>query len=628
MATLPKIPPFEISEVISSNSFYTNYSATATHLEGNVNFIVTEFNPVYMVDRAEDGVLDPKERFLMEFETALETFINRGEALDSLGEPFIAPIEELIRANNTAYVVRQVDRYTFLEEGLSGKSMDFHEAYQFMRPLIQSLVMASGRGLYFQYEPGDFTLTTYGQLMIDSMFIWEGDFNETLVALAKLYYRLIAGVPYSPEVPENPKMIDIMPTRLAAIMEEALTGDTAFGSIDNFNKEVRTAIDSDPRKATPTTEKPLLQHSSEPTERLKKRTAVAILAGLAVCIVGLMSIPIVLLRGASTEEIADQAYYQYMYALLDALDETYVPEGEFVRIHSAHAVTDPQNPTDMLNGSFLYHNGQKFMRIYQEGYGLARQGPDGSVTMLASNVRPTFITYHGGFVYFSDGLSGYNIRRVRADGSGELRTISDDMASFLQISGEFLFYTNHSSEDFMYRMDLNTLAGSRFLSVPAYETLIYRGGIYFINGADGFRVNSVPAGQPETEPERLNDANSDNLRIGSDIFYRNLSDNSINRIRGGVSSRVAYGMPVESFDIYGETLAIIAEGTNRLLFYHTASSSSQDTGYRAAYAASVPGGALIIDFNNTSLTRLVESPEILPIEPEDDEEDIEESENI
>jgi hypothetical protein len=239
--------------------------------------------------------------------------------------------------------------------------------------------------------------------------------------------------------------------------------------------------------------------------------------------------------------------------------------------------------------------------------------------MLAPNVRPAFITYHDGFVYFSDGLSGYNIRRVPADGSGGLGTVSDDMASFLQISGGFLYYTNHNNRDFIYRMDLSTLVSSRFLSVPAYETLIYRGRIYFINGADGFRINSVPVGQPEAEPVRLNDANSDNLRIGSDIFYRDLSDNSINRIRAGVSSSAAYGMPVESFDIYGETLAVIAEGTNHLWFYHTPSLSSWNTGYRASYAASVPGGAMIIDFNNIGLTRLVESPEITPAEPDEEE---------
>jgi hypothetical protein len=484
--------------------------------------------------------------------------------------------------------------------------MDFHEAYQFMRPLIQSLITASGKGLYFQYEPGDFVLTTYGQLMVDSMFIWEGDFNKTLAALAKTYYRLVSGVPYAPEVVENPKMSEIMPTRLAGIMEEALTGDTAFGSIDNFHKEVRTAVDSDPRKA-PAAERYAAQ-ASQP-DRLKRRTAIAIIASLALCIIGLMAVPIAVLRGANAEAAAGQAYHQYMNGLPDAIDEANMTKGPFVRMHSAHAVTDPVNPTDILNGSFLHHDGQTFLRAYQEGHGLAQQMPDGSIKMLASNVRPSFITYYDGFVYFSDGINGYNIRRVRADGSGGIETISDDMASFLQISGGFLYYTNHSSRDFMYRIDLSTLESSRFLNVPAYETLIYQGGIYFINGADGFRINYVPVGQLGAEPERLNDANSDNLRVGSDIFYRDLSDNSINRISGGVSSIVVHDVSVESFDIYGETLAIIAEGTNQFWFYHMPSLSSWNSGYRAAYASSIPEGALIIYFDNTGITRLVEAPE-------------------
>ena len=598
MADYPQILPYVIKEPIGSDNFYTHYRAS--HTDNNKTFIVTEFNPSFMVRRTEEGELEATERFILEYETALERFHDLSDAMHGLNEPFIAPVEEVLKKNNTGYLIRELGgRYKSLDMGLGSTTMDYFDAHNFLRPLILGLISAWARQLLFQFKDDEVVLTPYNQLVLDSVFAWEGDHRHSITQLIKLYYRLMAGVAYNPGNPENPALEDLgMPQRLLALVSEILKGEPHYGSIDDFSKHLRTAVESGGRRET-------AEFPEEPKRRpvppkiVKKGAATGLIAGVAGLIILLVVIPIawviVIQNPADYEYYADAGIYENGDALIEP---PLAAQTTFVRLHKGYAITAPRDPTIVLNGSFYMHGNNIFH--VQGGDGLAQQNTAGGATNnLATGVRPAFITAYDGYVYFTDGLADYNIRRVGIDGSG-LETISGYTASFLHIHGNYLYFTNHNNRDFLYRLNLSTLQSSNFLNLPAYETVFLGSQLFFVNGASNFRIYSATVSSPVSEPVRMNQANSDNLRVaGGHIFYRNVEDNTIERIS-------PYGLPLlidvpimaDSFDIDGTLMAIVEAETNALWFYDMATGDLQSTDVIAAYVYLRQGIAYALDFND------------------------------
>ncbi|MCL2398898.1 MAG: DUF5050 domain-containing protein [Defluviitaleaceae bacterium] len=613
MSSFPKLSPYVVEDIIESTNFYTDYRATATHLDGDSEFIITEFYPSFMVRRNEEGALEATERFIMEFETALERFTKLSDAFLHLGEPFVATVQDVLHENNTVYIVRQVGRYKSLDDGLQGKRMNYYDAYVFLRPLIQSLVMAWKKGLLLEMKPGEICLTPYGQLIVDSMFIWEGDHKSAIKELTLLYYRLISGVVYNPKIPDNPSIKELgMPSRLANTITDILKGEAAYGSIDDFSKQLRTVIDAEGgRRESNAASKASANLSTAGYlaggSKSESQARGWILFGVIAAVIILVSIPLVWFFATSADGPESDIYAEASQNAevtgesSIAATPTATP---FVRRHTAYAITDPDNPTVMLNGSFFRHGNDLYHRVYQGGFALARRTATGSTTPLATGVRPAFIQVHDNFVYFSDGMLGYSIRRVRTDGSG-LETISNNMASFLQVQGNNLFYTNHSNRDFLYRLDLNTMQSERFLNVAAYETIAHGGQLFFVNGNAGFRIYSVPVNDPQAVPVPINTANSNNLRLAAGhIFYRDLETEIINRITPQGEHVESFPMlTVSSFDVHGSLISMIDSNTQELWLYNLNTQELQPTEFFAAYAIVGQGGAFLIDHNNTNQNR-------------------------
>ena len=617
LADLPKLAPYTVIKTIGNDNFYTHYKAIDTHLDGTPEFLITEFNPSFMVMRTEDGMLEPTDRFIIEYETALERFTKMGEALLNLNEPFIAPIEGVLLLNNTAYIVRRVGgRYRRLDEGLQQKPMDFSEAYVILRPLIQSLVVAWKNGLLFEFAPGDMVVNSYGQLILDSMFAWENDHRNSIKEIVKVYYRLIAGVEYNPGRPDNPSIDSLnLPPRLNITVKDILTGEPHYGSIDDFNKQLRMVMDAEGRKEIISI-KTVIRADDNLPKVVRKNAAVGIFAGIAAFLLLFIAAPLlwIFLPGLlyGYEYYVDAGAYPYEVSnaeepALNAIQPA--NQAAFVRLHTGYAITDPGDPTVMLNGSFYQDGNVLYYRMFRDGYGLSyRDIRDGSAgTLLIRDVRPSFITSHGGYIYFSDGLANYNIRRMRTDSSG-LETISNHVASFLHVSGYNLFYTNHSNRDFLYTINLNTMQAQPFLRIAAYEPVVRGGQLYFVNGNSNFRIYSVLVNRPDAPPTRHNSENSDNLRLdGGNIFYRDAEANTIKLITAqGRPADIEIPLAVASFDIYDSMIAIIEAGTQELWVYNINTQELVSTGYRAAYATIGSEGIYIIDFDNTRINHFIE----------------------
>jgi len=641
VADLPNLSPYVADSVLSADPFYTSYKARSTDKPG-FKYIITEFNPSFMVTRTPMGALEATARFVMEFESALEKFTNYCELFEKLNEPFIAPIEEILYLNNTVYVVRQTDRHRDLNESLGNNPMDFSEAYVFMRPLIQNLVHANKHSqLLFQMLPGDIRMDPYGQLILDSMFAWEGNHFDTITELAKLFYRLVSGVPYNAGV-TIPAVEDLrLPQRLTATIQEVLSGDATYGSIDDFAKHLRTIMNAEGNMDIIADRSRQKDDEVVEEEVVVSKGAVAkvvaLVVGLLVFVIGA---PIAFFTffnqdaDEGEEPIAGSSAY---YATTQpggttgstvsgnegAGSDSFEGEGaggatgaQFVRLHTGYAITDPFDPTVMLNGSFFERNGHVYHRIYQNGHGLAHRAPNGSTTVLVEGIRPAFIVLHGDFIYFADGLENYAIRRVRADGSG-LETIVEHTASFLQVDRNMLYYTNHSNRDFLYRINLDTMQNERILNIPAYEPLIAGRRLYFINGHSGFNLYSFELDSDDAIiPERFAEGNIDNLRWNmGNIYFRDMNTKRVEQ-RWILGPTIDFEFPlredgtpfqVESFDIEGTLMVFIEAGSNpEVWFYNLSNQQLQRAGVVASYVYAVPGGAFMVYYNDSRVIRRIE----------------------
>ncbi|MCL1998429.1 MAG: DUF5050 domain-containing protein [Turicibacter sp.] len=607
MADYPQVDPYFIEERISGTSFLTNYRAVFEDGSDNRNFVITEFNPTFMVRRHEDGnTIEPVERFLIEFETALERFTKMSEAFSELNEPHIASIENVLKVNNTVYVVRELDsRNRSLDGGLGTEKMDFNDAYQLLRPLTQNLATAWKAGLLFQFDLTTIRVTPYQQLLLVAMFDWETDHTKTIKQLGYLFYRLVTGIVFNPSSPDYERFS--LPPRLGAAMKDILTGEPAYGSIDDFNKQMRAIMDIEGRKIVETHSEVEEEGESKP---IKKPIAFALIGAAAVFVVGAIVVPLVwLVLYVQSFEIGEIEHRVPFH--VTAAEAATTP---FVRLHSGYAITDPRDATVMLNGSFLLNAGMVYHRSFQATNGLSsRMATGGSTNLVISDVRPAFLTAHGGYIYFSDGLANYSIRRVRPDGTG-LETVSENMASFLTVDGNTLFYTNHSNRDFLYAMDLGSLQSTAFLQKPVYEPVILGRYLFFVNGSSNFRIYSISLDNPSAAAVRMNDANTDNLRVsGTTLYYRNIDNGTIHLVNAlGEETVLEIPIPVESFDILPSLLAptiftIIEEGTNELWFYdrHQLISSGIFASYVSIINSSL---AYAIDFNDSNTIREVPMP--------------------
>ena len=607
MEDLPKLVPYVIEEVLSSDNFYTHYKAD--HEEKNHTYIITEFTPSFMISRTKEGDIEVVERFAEEYEGALNRFIKMGETLHGLREPFVTSVEELIKFNNTAYIVRKQVSCKSVEESFKTQKIDYNNAYALLRPLVQTLAAACKKGLLFQFAPGDLRVDPYGQLVLNSMFAWNADCRHTITQIAETYYLLVAGVTYDPEISKNPTIDSLdLPVKLAALLKNILTEESSYGSIEDFSKQLRRVMETESKNDK--LEKFVNNNFVEP-KIIKKEIVAGILAGVVILSALFISFPLAQIFISNwNEERGDHGYFQTQWE-----EEVNATLAVFTRLHTAYAVTDPRDPTVMLNGSFYSQGQVLYHRTYQGGYGLSRRVGTGLSYLLASNVRPAFITSHGEYIFFSDGLEDYSIRRVRIDGSG-LETVSSHTASFLHIYENELFYTNHSNRDFLYRMDLSTFESRPFLKVAAYEALIRDGHLYFINGSSGFRIYKVPIDQHDYQPVRVNQANSDNLRLqGRHIFYRDVENSTVNRFNyAGFTDEVMLPMAVASFDISGPTIAIVEVDTHELWLYDMNTQELGHTGLFAAYAMAGFGNAYIIDYNDVRINRLAESAMVLGLE--------------
>ena len=584
------VPPYELTSVLSSDNNFSHYNAT--DYDGNPH-IITELYPTYMANRSETGSLVISSRFTQEFATTVEKFEDMAYAMKRLNEVSIAKVEAVITANNTAYVVRKVNTNPTLESYMGDQRMAYEESYEFMRPLIHSLVQASGHSLYFYFSDEDLRVNRYGQLTMDCMFGWGSNLTICIISLAKLYYRLVTGQAYNVATMnaiENPEFG--IPPRLRSFIMEILSGDVLYGSMSDFYKKFRFVMDLSASKKGG-------EASTGPVSGM--RLAIIILSALLVSAMGILvyfvAIPV---YKQLNPNLADPS-------LIKPPQSAQAPE-PWQRSFAVITDTHPGDANDILAGAFLEAEGYIYCRSWKNNkYCLIKIDGGGGETLLADGVRPAFITVSGGYVYFCDGLKGYRICRVKTSGGG-VEVISENAALNLIADGDNLYYTNHDDRDYLYILDLITMESAPYIKNAAYELRTDGNNLYFINGSRDFYLYMAEPGDPPALA-RLSDVDGHHLRFDNGmLYYIDFDEGLVRRITAD-GQPVGLGCEVKAgaFDVKGEWLVIVDAVNHYLYAYNLHNGAlSQISGARSAYARIMDDGVYAVDFNYANVTRKVE----------------------
>jgi len=451
------IEPYSLGGVISGDNSLTHYKAMS---EQGDAYVVTEFNPAYMVTRDDAGVLEVSERFQKEFANDLGSFINRAEAIQLIQDSSIHPIVDILERNNTAYLVRRACNMVTVDSYMGGQQMDYIEAYHFIRPVLLSMAQVADAGVAFNIQFQDFRVSASKQLVLSAPLTWDSDFRPQLTELARLFYKLVTGVEASEQGAPGFAVYGLeIPQRVESLIMDILSGDITYGSLDDFYKTFRS----------------LLEAGTDIDPNAGKQT-VKILQAVA----GVLLVVLILAVGFMVTRWVNAYQYSFFWTnprIFASAELPPPPTNDFSEL----AFTHPRDVSDPLGGIFSYFNGFVFFRN-QEGMIRRRvaeifaiPGATGVLatvedTIIIEGVRPSFIVGHGEFIYFVDTSNGSYIYRSYVNGD-ELERITDFAALNLAVLGNGLFYTRPDTGNHLFRMNLNTYLHELILPMPVFKTL-------------------------------------------------------------------------------------------------------------------------------------------------------------
>ena len=577
---------YTLDSVITEDTYLTHYNALNAKVE---KFIITEFAPIFMIKRTEEGVMDVEARFSEEFYRSHEKFRLLADSLRELNEDAIPKVEDILQENNTVYIVRQVIDHPTQVNFITDKQMTCSEAYLFMRPLIISLTKAERFDLHFRLTNENLFINRYGQLVLNEIFIWDGDYRLTIQDIVNLLFCLVYGKPYEAKL-DSEFDKSLVPSKLFDIMVEIYSGDVMYGSIDDFYKKIKSLI-------------PIKTARAEDGTETQTSYFKVLVAGLSVLLVFafiflfVFNVMIPVMNRANPRIADDQVFASLPQEVA----------GSRTRNFSLVSFTAPRNSSDILNGSFHFVDGVRYFRGFSNGYKLMTESGGASENTLLTDVRPAFITVTGGFVYFADGLRDYHIYRVAADGTG-LTRLAEHCASYVHIDGNYMYYTNHDDLDRLYRLDLNTLETSRYMQNAAYYAVTNGGRLFFINGSDDFNLYSSEENRDgEIVLTRLTDSSADNLILYNGLlYYIDIADNRLNVVRlDGAPAGINCPYSMHSFAISGDWVIYIDNNSFYLNAYNftTEERVTINNSYQHAYVSVTGGEIFAIDYNNSRESR-------------------------
>ncbi|MCL1882733.1 MAG: DUF5050 domain-containing protein [Defluviitaleaceae bacterium] len=543
------VSPYELMGVTGGDNYLTHYKARNDKGE---DFTITEFFPTYMVKRDDDGTLEVSERFSKEFLSDREDFIKRAEGFQEIRDASLHPVVEIFERNHTAYIVRRSCGMTTIDQYMGSQTMDYDEAYYFMRPLLLSMSQVAESGTIFNISMGDFRVNTFKQLVLAAPPAWDKNFHPALTQIVKLYYRLVTGM----EAPaQNPPAFSAygisIPPRIEALMMEILNGDILYGSLDDFYKKMKSLIDG----------------TSENDKGASKRT-LAVMRGIVAALFVTFAFSLILLVFGAVRAYRVNFFWANPEVFADA-EASPPPEYDFSNI----TITHPRNSADALIGSFAAHDGFLFFRgengmmsrryaetVFIPGaMGLTALAED---RLIVPGASPAFIAGNGRrSIYFVDSTAGGVIYRATATGE-DITRITEHAALNLAVIDDFLFYTHVDQNHHLYRLNLETYEHELILARPVNAVINYGSYLFFIAEEDSSNPTALYAWNTEENTlRRISTTARGGLRtFGDTLFYID--------VYGRIRSIAFDGRPiaihppenVHSFDVFFQWIVFTEDG--------------------------------------------------------------------
>ena len=460
------VSPYALDGVIGGDNYLTHYKATKD--DGEL-YVITEFYPAYMVKREDDGTLGISERFSKEFIADRDEFIKRAQGFQEVRDASLQPVVEIFERNHTAYVVRRLCGLTGVDQYMGSATMDYDEAYFFVRPLLTSMAVVSEKGMLFTITNADFRVNAQRQLVLCAPPSWDSDFHKPLIQITRLYYRLVTGVePPEQGAPAFSAYGIEVPPRIETLVMEILGGDILYGSLNDFYKKFKSLIDG----------------TKEADQDSGKKT----LAAMRVLVAALFVIFVVSLAGLTYSAVHAHRESTF-WANPQIFAEYYVPPPP-VYDFSDITLTHPRNTGDALTGSFANYYGFTFFR---KGDGLNSRltgdivfipGATGMAALagdrlIVPDAVPSFIVGHGGYIYFVDSASYGAIYRANTSGN-YLTRITQYAALNLAVMDDFLFYTASQYNHSLWRYDILNSTHQRVNYNPVRAVHSYGSHLFFI----------------------------------------------------------------------------------------------------------------------------------------------------
>ncbi|MCL2357772.1 MAG: DUF5050 domain-containing protein [Defluviitaleaceae bacterium] len=599
MALPIDVKPYDLIGSIGGNNYLSHYKAKN---ESGEEFIITEFFPAYMVKREDDGTLTFSERFTKEFIADREEFVNRAEALKENRDASLHPVVEIFEKNQTAYIVRRACSLTTVAQYMGPASMDYDEAYHFIRPLLLSMAQVGEKRMFFNITMADFRVNAYKQLVLSAPPAWEPDFHPSLTQVIKLYYRLVTGVepPETDPPPFSAYGIEV-PPRIESMVSEILGGDILFGSLDDFYRRLKAIMDG----GTDTDD-----DSGEKTLSVMRGTAAVLFIIVA------LSIPLLVFAGVRAYRAQNSWANPEFFADSEAPPP---PEHDF----SGIMLTHPLNTADVVHGSMTAYDGFLFKR--GEHGMLARRFGEilfipGAAAMLdiaddrtvAYDAKPSFIAGHGRYVFFSDVNAGGRIYRVTATG-GDRTQITDHAALSLAVIGDYLFYTHVDADRHLFRLNLNTNVSEPVYQHPVSATLASGSHLFFV-ASDAGGPNSLLVWDTASDDpvRRISTTATSSLRVceaNERIFYLDTSGRVQSLTFDGRSASTLAPENVRTFDVFFEMLLFTDDRhVPRSYNMNTGALRTLSTTVWASYLWAHDGSVYALDHRNPMLVHEIPIP--------------------
>ena len=556
------VKPYELKGVIGGDNYLTHYKASDAEGE---EFIITEFYPAYMVKREDDGTLNVSERFSKEFVADREEFIRRAESISEIRDASLHPTVEIFERNKTAYIVRRACGMTVVDHFMGSQTMDYDEAYHFIRPMLVCLAQVGNKGAYFNIQPTDFKVNKFKNLVLAAPIAWENDFHPTIIQVARLYYKLLTGVdaPDSGVTAFSAYGIEV-PPRIESLVMEILNGDILYGSLDDFYKKFKSLIDGTAQVSTGVSEKTL-----------------SIMRGVAASLFVLFAISLTVLTYGAVRAFQSGSFWAdpEVFSTPSAIDE---PAFDFSEI----TLTHPRSNADALTGSVARYGDSIFFR--GEGGmnrrlvggiafipGAAGMLALGEEALILPGTQPSFIVGRDSYIYFADTSSEGRLYRSATTGAG-LTRLTEFPVLNLAIIDDYLYYTNPNHNHHLYRVNLDTNENRLVFPHPVYATLASDEILFFTSRDPGTGDISLHSWNTEDEDSpvlRIAANVNGGLRVFNEALFF-LNDEGRIRSINFAGRPIAVHSPenVRTFDVFFQWIIFTEEG------YHVPRAYNMDTG--------------------------------------------------